>query len=55
MNGLHFFWGLGAFLAPIVVARATSASGDIAWAYLALALAMLPAAVWLWCLPGPAV
>jgi len=55
MNGLHFFWGLGAFLAPIVVARAMSASGDIAWAYWVLALAMLPAAVWLWCLPGPAV
>jgi FHS family Na+ dependent glucose MFS transporter 1 len=55
MNGLHFFWGLGAFLAPIVVARATSASGDIAWAYWVLGLAMLPAAAWLWCLPGPAV
>jgi FHS family Na+ dependent glucose MFS transporter 1 len=53
MNGLHFFWGVGAFLAPIVVAGAMSASGRVAWAYWVLGVTMLPAALWLRCLPGP--
>ena len=53
MNGLHFFWGLGAFLAPIIVARAIVGSGDISWAYWILALLILPAALWVFRLPSP--
>lgn len=47
MNALHFFFGLGALLSPIVVAQAVLLSGDITWAYWLLALIMLPVAVWI--------
>jgi FHS family Na+ dependent glucose MFS transporter 1 len=53
MNGLHFFFGAGAFLSPIIVAQAMSISGDITWAYWALALLALPVIVWLLRLPSP--
>jgi MFS transporter, FHS family, Na+ dependent glucose transporter 1 len=53
MNGLHFFFGLGAFLAPLIIAGAIAQSGDINWAYWALALLALPAAGWLLRLPSP--
>jgi FHS family Na+ dependent glucose MFS transporter 1 len=54
MNGLHFFFGLGAFLAPIIVAQAMSVSGDITWAYWVLSLLTLPVILWLMRLPSPA-
>lgn len=54
MNGLHFFFGLGAFLSPIIVAQAVVLSGDITWAYWVLALLTLPVAVMLLRLPSPA-
>jgi FHS family Na+ dependent glucose MFS transporter 1 len=54
MNGLHFCFGLGAFLSPIIVAQAVSASGDITWAYWVLALLILPVILWLLRLPSPA-
>jgi FHS family Na+ dependent glucose MFS transporter 1 len=47
MNGLHFFFGLGAFFSPIIIAQAVMVSGDIVWAYWTLALLLLPAAGWL--------
>lgn len=53
MNGLHFFFGLGAFLSPIIVAQALLLSGDIAWAYWLLALLVPGAAIWLLRLPSP--
>jgi FHS family Na+ dependent glucose MFS transporter 1 len=53
MNGLHFFFGVGSFLSPLIVAAALSLSGDITWAYWALAVFMLPAAAWLARLPSP--
>jgi FHS family Na+ dependent glucose MFS transporter 1 len=53
MNGLHFFFGAGAFLAPIIVAQAVLFSGDITWAYWILAALMIPAAIWLFRLPSP--
>ena len=53
MNGLHFFFGVGAFLSPIIIAQAVLMSGDIIWAYWVLALLILPAAVWLLRLPSP--
>ncbi len=42
MNGLHFFFGLGALLAPIIVAQAIRLSGDINWAYWVLAIMIFP-------------
>jgi MFS transporter, FHS family, Na+ dependent glucose transporter 1 len=47
MNGLHFFFGVGAFLAPVVVAQALLLSGDIVWAFWLAALLILPVAVWI--------
>jgi FHS family Na+ dependent glucose MFS transporter 1 len=52
MNGLHFFFGVGALLAPIVVAQ--SGQG-IKLPYWTLALALLPAVGWLLRLPSPAL
>jgi len=54
MNGLHFFFGIGAFLSPIIIAQAVLMSGDITWAYWALALLMLPVVAGLLRLPNPA-
>jgi FHS family Na+ dependent glucose MFS transporter 1 len=54
MNGLHFFWGVGAFLSPIIVAQAVLVSGDITWAYWMLAVLMLPVVIGLLRLPSPA-
>jgi FHS family Na+ dependent glucose MFS transporter 1 len=53
MNGLHFFFGVGAFLAPVVVAQAKSITGDITWAYWVLALFIFPVALWMLRLPSP--
>jgi MFS transporter, FHS family, Na+ dependent glucose transporter 1 len=54
MNGLHFFFGAGAFLSPIVVAQVVLSTGEITWAYWFLALIALPSASWLAWLPSPA-
>ncbi len=45
MNGLHFCFGIGALIAPAIVAQLLQFSGDIVWGYWALALVALPAAV----------
>jgi FHS family Na+ dependent glucose MFS transporter 1 len=54
MNGLHAFFGLGAFIAPLIVAQVISATGDIYWVYWFFALASFPIALWIWSLPSPA-
>src|SRR5688572_19959102 len=46
MNGLHFFFGIGAFLSPLIIAQAVLVSGNITWAYWILALLLLPVALW---------
>jgi MFS transporter, FHS family, Na+ dependent glucose transporter 1 len=38
MNGLHFFFGLGAFLSPLLVAQVIDIPGGYRWAFLALAV-----------------
>ncbi|CAN5474563.1 hypothetical protein BH10CHL1_BH10CHL1_21680 [soil metagenome] len=54
MNGLHFFFGVGAFIAPLIIAQSIATSGDITWAYWILGLLTIPAIVWLARLPSPA-
>ncbi len=45
MNGLHLFFGFGAFAAPILVAQAMRIQDNLNWAYWGMALFMLiPAA-----------
>jgi FHS family Na+ dependent glucose MFS transporter 1 len=53
MNGLHAFFGVGSFIAPLIIARVISATGDIHWVYWFFAIAALPIAIWLWSLPSP--
>ncbi len=53
MNGLHFFFGVGAFLSPIVVAQVLRLSDSITWAYWLLALIILPVSLFLGILPSP--
>ncbi len=54
MNGMHFFFGVGSFLAPIIIAQATQLSGGITWAYWVLAILILPIALWMIPQPSPA-
>ena len=54
MNGLHAFFGVGAVIAPLVVARVLSLTGDIYWVYWLFAIICLPLAFWIWSLPSPA-
>jgi FHS family Na+ dependent glucose MFS transporter 1 len=53
MNALHLFFGVGAFLSPIVVAQALLATGGIRWGYWSLALFAVPIALWLSRLNSP--
>jgi len=53
MNALHFFFGAGALLAPVGIALAMSATGDVAWFYRLFALLVLPVAAWLLVVPSP--
>lgn len=54
MNGLHFFFGVGAFLSPVIFAQAILLSGGIRWGYYLLALPVLPVAVYTYLQASPA-
>jgi MFS transporter, FHS family, Na+ dependent glucose transporter 1 len=54
MNGLHFFFGVGTFIAPIIVAQWISIQGGLTWTYLLLAVIILPTACVAF-IPGPTV
>jgi len=53
MNALHFFFGVGALLAPVGIALATSATGYVAWFFWIFALLVLPLAAWMLVVPSP--
>jgi len=55
MNALHFFYGVGTFLSPLIIplARFLSVRNTTAAIYLGVALIILPAAAWLLTLPSP--
>jgi len=53
MNGLHFAFGVGAFLSPLIVAQIMAQGGGLVWTYWALALLVLPPAFWLARLSSP--
>jgi FHS family Na+ dependent glucose MFS transporter 1 len=55
MNALHFFFGLGAFISPIIVAQVLAQTGNSTAAYWVLALLILPAVVLLGRLPSPPI
>src|SRR5687767_26324 len=54
MNGLHAFFGVGAFIAPLIVAQVLAVTGDIYWVYWFFAIAAFPLGIWIWTLPSPA-
>lgn len=54
LNGLHFCFGLGAFLGPMLVAQSLAITGHSAWTFWALALALLPLALAMLKAPSPA-
>jgi FHS family Na+ dependent glucose MFS transporter 1 len=53
MNGLHFFFGLGAAVAPLILARVLLVTGNIQWVFWIFAFISLPMSIWLWVLPEP--
>ena len=53
MNGLHFFFGVGAFIAPILFAQTILYSGGIILGYWILAFFTIPIALWLIRTPAP--
>ncbi len=54
LGGLHFIWGVGAFLSPIIVIRLIKLSGGIDLAFIFLSALALPVCYWLLRLPSPA-
>lgn len=52
MNGLHFFFGVGAFLSPLIVGQVLVHTGEIQWVFWILAVMILPSAGWLCRLPS---
>ena len=55
MNALHFFYGIGAFVSPIIIAKAIQYTGDINWAYWGLASLVFPVGLVLLRLPSPPI
>lgn len=53
VNGLHFFFGVGTLIAPILFAQVLLKTDDIQWLYWIFAIVCLPIMVWLWFLPEP--
>lgn len=53
MNGLHFIWGLGAFLSPLLIAQAIGLGGSVQWAFWLLAVFILPLTLLVLPLPSP--
>jgi len=53
MNALHLFYGIGAFLAPVIIAQALSISGGVAWGFWAIAILLIPSILQLSITPEP--
>jgi FHS family Na+ dependent glucose MFS transporter 1 len=53
MNGLHFCFGVGTFLTPVIIAQFVARQGGLLWTYLLLAVLILPTAA-LAFFPSPA-
>lgn len=53
LNGLHFFFGVGSLIAPLVLAQVLLRTGEIYWMYYLFAIVSVPLLIWLWFLPEP--
>lgn len=52
-NGLHFVFGAGALISPLLISHSLSQGGGLSWGYGAMALCVLPIALGLLFLPSP--
>jgi len=52
MNALHLFYGVGTFLAPIIIAQAVLITGGITWGYWIIAAFLLFSALQLFFIPS---
>jgi MFS transporter, FHS family, Na+ dependent glucose transporter 1 len=55
MNGLHFSYGVGALLAPIIIDRLMRLTNGISWPYWTLAMILVPIAFFVMKLPSPSI
>ena len=55
MNGLHFFFGVGAFISPLIVASAMGDNGSVSQAYWILAALLIPFILFIVILPSPPI
>jgi fucose permease len=53
MNGLHFAFGVGSFLTPIIIAQMALLSVNFAWGFWVVAVLLFPVIFWLLRLPSP--
>jgi FHS family Na+ dependent glucose MFS transporter 1 len=53
MNALHFFFGVGTFIAPVILAQTIQYSGDIKLGYSIMALISVPMLAWMVRQPSP--
>lgn len=53
LNGLHAAFGLGAFLAPLLVEFVIVRTGAIQWVYWSFAIAAIPIGIWVYSHPSP--
>jgi FHS family Na+ dependent glucose MFS transporter 1 len=53
MNALHFFFGVGTFIAPIILAQTILLSDDIKLGYILMALMIIPILIWVARQPSP--
>jgi FHS family Na+ dependent glucose MFS transporter 1 len=53
MNGLHFFFGVGSLIAPLLLAQVLLRTNDIYWLFYSFAIFSVPIMIWLWLLPEP--
>ncbi len=53
LNAMHFFFGVGACLAPLLTGQAVARTGRIDWGYWIMALSMVPLVLFFLSLPSP--
>ena len=55
MNALHLFFGVGTFIAPIIIAQSVLLTGVIDWGFGVIGLLLMPVALWVFRTASPSV
>ena len=55
MNALHFFFGAGALISPLIVGLVLRYTGGISWSYWLLAALIVPSALWTLWMASPVI